>query len=73
MCSAASCAAPSATATSWARRTPFFHKLRAPTWCALMGAAYPELGGAGKRITEVLKAEEERFFETLGNRHANSG
>jgi alanyl-tRNA synthetase len=31
-----------------------------------MGDAYPKLR-AGSRITEVLKAEEERFFETLAN------
>ena len=32
-----------------------------------MGDAYPELRREAKRITEVLKAEEERFFETLAN------
>jgi alanyl-tRNA synthetase len=31
----------------------------------LMGAAYPNLAAQEARITEVLKVEEERFFETL--------
>ncbi|GAC1526210.1 MAG: alanine--tRNA ligase [Ramlibacter sp.] len=48
------------------RKTPFFHKL-VPDLVALMGAAYPRLKAEGKRIGEVLKAEEERFFETLEN------
>ena len=30
-----------------------------------MGEAYPELRAQEKRITEVLKTEEERFFQTL--------
>jgi alanyl-tRNA synthetase len=46
--------------------TPFFHKL-VPDLVALMGAAYPKLASDQQRITEVLKAEEERFFETLAN------
>ena len=48
------------------KKTPFFHKL-VPDLVALMGAAYPRLQAEGKRIGEVLKAEEERFFETLEN------
>ena len=32
-----------------------------------MGDAYPRLRADEKRITDVLKAEEERFFETLAN------
>ncbi|MBA2963498.1 MULTISPECIES: alanine--tRNA ligase [Ramlibacter] len=48
------------------KKTPFFHKL-VPDLVALMGAAYPRLQAEGKRIAEVLKAEEERFFETLEN------
>jgi alanyl-tRNA synthetase len=32
-----------------------------------MGDAYPQLREQEARITEVLKAEEERFFETLAN------
>ena len=46
------------------QKTPFFHKLVADL-VVLMGAAYPKLAADEKRITEVLKAEEERFFETL--------
>ena len=32
-----------------------------------MGAAYPELADAKERVAQVLKAEEERFGETLEN------
>jgi alanyl-tRNA synthetase len=46
------------------KKTPFFHKLVADV-VRLMGDAYPRLRADEKRITEVLKAEEERFFETL--------
>jgi alanyl-tRNA synthetase len=45
---------------------PFFHKL-VPDLVQLMGAAYPRVQAEQARITEVLKAEEERFFETLAN------
>ena len=45
---------------------PFFHKL-VPDLVSLMGAAYPNLAASAQRITEVLRAEEERFFETLEN------
>ena len=48
------------------KKTPFFHKL-VPDLVALMGDAYPKLKSDEKRIIEVLKAEEERFFETLEN------
>ncbi|MDQ3059793.1 MAG: alanine--tRNA ligase [Pseudomonadota bacterium] len=48
------------------KKTPFFHKLVADL-VALMGEAYPRLAADAQRITEVLKAEEERFFETLAN------
>ena len=47
-------------------KKPFFHKL-VPDLVALMGAAYPNLAANAQRITDVLKAEEERFFETLEN------
>ena len=47
-------------------RTPFFHKLVAAL-AAEMGEAYPELRTFEKRITEVLKTEEERFFQTIAN------
>ena len=46
------------------KKTPFFHKLVADL-VVQMGDAYPKLKTDEKRITEVLKAEEERFFETL--------
>jgi alanyl-tRNA synthetase len=48
------------------KKTPFFHKL-VPDLVRLMGAAYPKLCADEKRIVDVLKAEEERFFETLEN------
>ena len=48
------------------QKTPFFHKLVADL-VKLMGAAYPNLASQADRITEVLKAEEERFYETLAN------
>ena len=48
------------------RKTPFFHKL-VPDLVALMGDAYPNLAANAQRIAEVLKAEEERFYETLAN------
>jgi len=48
------------------RKKPFFHKLVAEL-VRLMGDAYPRLKEQRQRITEVLKAEEERFYETLAN------
>jgi alanyl-tRNA synthetase len=45
-------------------RTPFFHKL-VPALVAQMGEAYPELRAAEGRVTEVLRQEEERFFQTI--------
>ncbi|MBS0400898.1 MAG: alanine--tRNA ligase [Proteobacteria bacterium] len=48
------------------QKTPFFHKLVAPL-VAQMGAAYPRLKEQQAHITSVLKAEEERFFETLAH------
>ena len=45
-------------------REPFFHKL-VPTLSALMGEAYPELPAAQSTVERALKAEEERFAETL--------
>jgi alanyl-tRNA synthetase len=47
-------------------RKPFFHKLVAPL-AAEMGDAYPELRRDAARVTEVLKAEEERFFQTIAH------
>ncbi|MEO7400216.1 MAG: alanine--tRNA ligase, partial [Polaromonas sp.] len=46
------------------KKTPFFHKLVAEL-SRLMGEAYPKLCEQEAHITAVLKAEEERFFETL--------
>ena len=46
------------------KKTPFFHKLVADL-VSVMGEAYPNMAKQQQRITEVLKAEEERFFETL--------
>ena len=45
---------------------PFFHKLVADLDIE-MGEAYPELREAKDRVAQVLKAEEERFGETLEN------
>jgi alanyl-tRNA synthetase len=47
-------------------RKPFFHSLVAPL-AAEMGDAYPELRRDAARVTEVLKQEEERFFQTIAN------
>jgi alanyl-tRNA synthetase len=46
------------------KKTPFFHKLVADL-VAVMGQAYPQLAAQQQRITEVLRQEEERFYETL--------
>jgi alanyl-tRNA synthetase len=45
-------------------RAPFFHTLVHPL-AAEMGEAYPELRAQAGRIFEVLKQEEERFFQTI--------
>ena len=47
-------------------RKPFFHKLVADL-AAVMGDAYPELRRDGARATDVLRQEEERFFQTIAN------
>ncbi len=47
-------------------RKPFFYTLVAPL-AAEMGEAYPELRRDMVRITDVLKQEEERFFQTIAN------
>ncbi|MBC7938963.1 MAG: alanine--tRNA ligase, partial [Chitinophagaceae bacterium] len=47
-------------------RKPFFHTLVLPL-AAEMGDAYPELKRDAARVTEVLKQEEERFFQTIAN------
>jgi alanyl-tRNA synthetase len=45
-------------------RAAFFHKM-VPDLVADMGAAYPELAANQARVMDVLKLEEDRFFETI--------
>ena len=47
-------------------RAAFFHKIVADL-VAQMGEAYPELKETQSRVTDVLKQEEDRFFETIEN------
>ena len=47
-------------------RKPFFYTLVSPL-AEEMGDAYPELRQQRLRVTEVLKQEEERFFQTIAN------
>ncbi len=47
-------------------RTPFFHSLVAAL-VAEMGEAYPELARAEQRVTDILRLEEARFFETIAH------
>jgi alanyl-tRNA synthetase len=47
-------------------RQAFFHQL-VPALVAEMGNAYPELRQAQARVMDVLKQEEERFFQTIAN------
>jgi alanyl-tRNA synthetase len=47
-------------------RKAFFHRLVADL-CQAMGKAYPELLSNQSRIVDVLKLEEDRFFETIEN------
>jgi alanyl-tRNA synthetase len=47
-------------------RAAFFHRM-VPDLVAEMGAAYPELTAGEKRVMDVLKQEEERFFATIEN------
>ena len=46
------------------QKTPFFHKL-VPDLVAQMGDAYPNMASQADRIMDVLRVEEERFYETL--------
>ena len=48
------------------QKRAFFHKL-VPDLVALMGDAYPRLKEQAQRVMDVLKTEEERFYETLAN------
>ncbi len=43
---------------------PFMYKLT-PVVREIMGGAYPELESKAKHVTELIRAEEERFNETL--------
>ncbi|MBX3601987.1 MAG: alanine--tRNA ligase [Rubrivivax sp.] len=47
-------------------RKPFFHTLVMPL-VAEMGEAYPELARESARVVDVLRQEEERFFQTIAN------
>lgn len=47
-------------------RAPFFHRL-VPDLVREMGEAYPELVAGERRIMDVLRQEEERFFATIEN------
>ncbi|HQT01022.1 MAG: alanine--tRNA ligase [Hydrogenophilales bacterium 16-64-46] len=47
-------------------RAAFFHRM-VPDLVAQMGEAYPELAKAQNRVKDILKQEEERFFETIEN------
>ncbi|WGS48823.1 alanine--tRNA ligase [Paraburkholderia sp. D15] len=46
------------------KKGSFFHRMVADL-VAQMGEAYPELKEAEQRVTDVLRQEEERFFETI--------
>ncbi|HTP98975.1 MAG TPA: alanine--tRNA ligase [Casimicrobiaceae bacterium] len=48
------------------QKEPFFYRL-VEDLDRQMGAAYPELTRDKKRVADVLKAEEERFGETIEN------
>jgi alanyl-tRNA synthetase len=47
-------------------RSAFFHKI-VPDLVAEMGSAYPELAANQVRVMNVLRQEEDRFFETIEN------
>jgi alanyl-tRNA synthetase len=47
-------------------RKPFFHNLVMPL-VAEMGEPYPELAREAPRVIDVLRQEEERFFQTISN------
>ena len=47
-------------------RRPFFHALVA-TLATEMGDAYPDIRRDAARVTDVLRQEEERFFQTIAN------
>jgi alanyl-tRNA synthetase len=45
-------------------RGAFFYRI-VPDLAAVMGEAYPELAAAQTRVMDILRLEEERFFETI--------
>ncbi len=45
-------------------RAAFFHKM-VPDLVVEMGEAYPELTAGKQRVMDILKLEEDRFFETI--------
>ena len=45
-------------------RAAFFHRM-VPDLVAEMGGAFPELVAGEKRVTDVLRQEEDRFFATI--------
>ncbi|WP_370260791.1 alanine--tRNA ligase [Limnobacter sp.] len=47
-------------------RKPFFSAM-VPDLVVQMGEAYPELAKAASQVQNILRAEEERFFETIEN------
>jgi alanyl-tRNA synthetase len=47
-------------------RKPFFYQL-VPALVKEMGLAYPELQAAKDKVIDVIKQEEERFFQTIAN------
>lgn len=47
-------------------RKPFFYQL-VPALVKEMGLAYPELQAAKDKVSDVIKQEEERFFQTISN------
>jgi alanyl-tRNA synthetase len=47
-------------------RKPFFYQL-VPALVNEMGEAYPELQASADKVSEVIKQEEERFFQTIAN------
>ncbi|MCX7628053.1 MAG: alanine--tRNA ligase [Methylophilaceae bacterium] len=47
-------------------RAAFFHRM-VPDLVAEMGEAYPELVANETRVIDILRQEEDRFFETIGH------
>lgn len=47
-------------------RKPFFYQL-VPALVKEMGLSYPELQAAKDKVSDVIKQEEERFFQTISN------